>query len=234
MKQKPTPLRTRSAAGFTLTELLVVILIIAVLAAIGFPVANKMKAHAARTQCMTQLRTWGHAIAGLAADNDGKIEWEPWPSIGTNPLQYSPYVSYWTGDSNDRSGFAAQLQQRNCPAVPWKPVPGRPNSPVTYAMIQPVGVSGVGISGRAERGESSAYPASRIKRPSRFMLMIDATGSGYTVSTPAQFQSKVKPLTQPGSGSRHKQSVNALFADYSVRSMTWGEIEPGLSYWSTF
>lgn len=234
MKKTLPARKSGSFSGFTLVELLVVIVIIAGLTAIGFPVARKMKESAARTQCMTQLRSWAVAIGGYSADHDGKIEWEPWPSIGEDPLKYSPYVSYWTGDSNDRSGFETQLKQRCCPAVGWKPTKGGPNSPVTYAMIQPVGVAAVGISGRAERGQSSAYPASLIKKPSRFMLMIDATGAGYTVSTAAQFQTKIKPLTVTGSEARHQKSVNALFADFSVKSMTWADINRGLSYWSTF
>lgn len=224
----------KSGSGFTLVELLVVIVIIAALTAIGFPVAKRMKEAAARTQCMTQLRSWAVAIGGYSADHDGKIEWEPWPSIGTNPLEYSPYVTYWTGDSTDSSGFEAQMKQRCCPSLGWKKVPGGPNAPVTYAMIQPVGITGVGISGRRDDGKSSAYPASLIKRPSKFMLMIDATGAGYTVSTAAQFQSKVKPLTIAGPNARHQQSVNALLADYSVRAMSWTEINRGMANWSTF
>jgi prepilin-type N-terminal cleavage/methylation domain-containing protein/prepilin-type processing-associated H-X9-DG protein len=224
---------SKSHAGFTLVELLIVITIIAVLTAIGFPLATKMRESAKRTQCMSQLRQWGVAIGGYTADHDGKIEWEPWPSIGTDPLSYSPYVSYWTGDSEDKSGFEAQLRNRCCPAVEWKKVAGGGNSPVTYAMIQPVGVGAVGISGR-QNGKSSAYPMAKINRPSRFMLMIDATGSGYYVSTAAQFQTKVQPITVKGDDCRHNQAVNALFADFSVRTMYWPEINKGTSYWTTF
>ena len=234
MKKTLPARKSGFVSGFTLVELLVVIVIIAALTAIGFPVAKRMRESAARTQCMTQLRSWAVAIGGYAADHDGKIEWEPWPSIGTNPLEYSPYVSYWTGDSTDSSGFDAQMKQRWCPAVGWKKVPGGPNAPVNYAMIQPVGITGVGISGRRDDGKSSAYSASLIKRPSKFMLMVDATGAGYTVSTAAQFQTKVKPLTVAGKDARHQQTVNALLADYSVRPMTWSEINRGITTWSTF
>jgi prepilin-type processing-associated H-X9-DG protein len=33
---------------------------------------------------------------------------------------------------------------------------------------------------------------------------------------------------------RHNRAVNALFADCSVKSMTWKEIQTGLKWWSTF
>jgi prepilin-type processing-associated H-X9-DG protein len=171
-------------------------------------------------------------MGGYAADHDGRLNWEYWPSIGNDPLTYSPYVSYWTGDSEDRSGFAMQLKQRCCPAVKWNSRVS--NSPVTYATIQPVGVTKVGITGRIN-GLSSDYPLSRIKNHARFMLMIDALSSGsYSISTREDFIARVKPLTLRGPNLRHSNSVNALFADYSVREMSWNEIEKGLKYWTTF
>jgi prepilin-type N-terminal cleavage/methylation domain-containing protein len=162
MKAKPNPisLETQSKA-FTLVELLVVIVIIIVLVSIGFPLAKNIQANASRAQCINQLRTWGVAMGGYAADHDGKVNWEHWPSIGSDPLVYSPYISYWTGASDDRTGFEMQLNQRNCPVVKYNKKTS--NSPVTYSTIQPVGVAKVGVGGRG-RGESSDYPLSKIKK----------------------------------------------------------------------
>lgn len=234
MHTKPNPSSApRLQSGFTLTELLVVILIIVVLAGMLFPLVTNMRNAATRSQCMNQFRNWGVAFSGYAADHDGKINWEHWPSIGTDPLQYSPYIPYWTGDSDDRTGFQMQLAQRNCPAVKYK----TGNSPVTYSTIQPVGISKVGISGRIN-GESSDYPLSKITRPNRFMLMIETlapTGKvGYSVSAAADFTSRVKPITDPGPDLRHNRRINALMGDYSVREMYWKDVEKGLSYWTTF
>ena len=225
---------SQPAYGFTLVEVLVVLVIIAVLAAVGFQAVTRVRSMAKRTLCINQLKSWGIAMGGYASDHGGKIEWEPWPSIGTDPLQYSPYVSYWTPDSDDRSGFATQLAQRNCPAVTYNK---SSNSPVTYSTIQPIDVGKVGISGRAG-GSSSAYALSKIKFRSRFMFMIETVAavgnSGYSVSTEDQFRTRVKPLTVDGSNLRHDHAVNALFADYSVRPMSWKEVESGLKWWSTF
>ncbi|MCB1131596.1 MAG: prepilin-type N-terminal cleavage/methylation domain-containing protein [Verrucomicrobiae bacterium] len=220
--------------GFTLVELLVVVILIAGLVALLFPLITRVRANASRTKCIGQLRTWGAAMGGYAADHDGKVCWQQWPSIGTDPANYSPYVAYWTADSEDRNGFETQLRMRNCPSIPWEPRPGGPNSPVTYNTIQPEGVGAKGYSDRAN-GNTSDYSLTKISRPSRFMLMIDAItlSGGYSV-TKGSFATRVKPLTESGDQLRHNHSINALFADYSVRTMTWPEIEKGVNYWTTF
>ena len=74
MKQKSIFTRVRrSSSGFTLVELLVVVTIIIVLAAIGYPTIGKMRATAARSECMSQLRD-GVSMGAYAADHDGKVE----------------------------------------------------------------------------------------------------------------------------------------------------------------
>lgn len=64
-RQRHTPQRR----GFTLTELLVVILIIAVLAAISIPVFSSMRARAHDSGCAGNLRQLGAAAMLYVADN---------------------------------------------------------------------------------------------------------------------------------------------------------------------
>lgn len=233
MKQKSLVKKTQGVvSGFTLIELLVVVLIIIVLAAISYPTIGSMRATAKRSECMGQLRSWGVAMGGYAADHDGRVNWEHWPSIGWEELKASPYVHYWTGGTVDFEGhnhmgaFDYQLKQRCCPAV--KVSPGT-NAPVSYATIQPVGISKVGITGRVN-GNSSDYSLARIDNAAHFMLMIDAMpGSSYSIQSTTDFTSRVKPLTEDGVDERHNNhTVNALLGDFSVRSMTWSEIQKGL------
>lgn len=64
--------RTRSS-GFTLTELLVVVLIIAVLAATVFTVTRKVMAKAHQAGCVAVMRQVGIATAGYIQDNNDRM-----------------------------------------------------------------------------------------------------------------------------------------------------------------
>jgi prepilin-type N-terminal cleavage/methylation domain-containing protein/prepilin-type processing-associated H-X9-DG protein len=63
-------MKTRTKAGFTLIELLVVIGIIAILAAILFPVFARVKESAKTSVCSTQMRQVGLSVSMYSGDNN--------------------------------------------------------------------------------------------------------------------------------------------------------------------
>jgi prepilin-type N-terminal cleavage/methylation domain-containing protein len=62
--------RAYNRTGFTLIELLVVIAVIAILAAIIFPVFAKARAKARQTSCLSNIKQLGLATLMYADDND--------------------------------------------------------------------------------------------------------------------------------------------------------------------
>jgi prepilin-type N-terminal cleavage/methylation domain-containing protein len=67
----PFQFPSRTRAAFTLIELLVVVAIIAILAALLFPVFGRARENARRTSCISNLKQMGVAIAMYREDYDG-------------------------------------------------------------------------------------------------------------------------------------------------------------------
>src|SRR2546426_11502934 len=69
-------------AAFTLIEMLCVIAIIAILAALLLPALSQARARAQRIQCVSQLRAVGFAFHGFAHDHNGKFPMQVPASAG--------------------------------------------------------------------------------------------------------------------------------------------------------
>jgi prepilin-type N-terminal cleavage/methylation domain-containing protein len=68
----PSQVKAKSSA-FTLIEILVVVTIIAILAALGFPVVGKMMQSSSSAKALTNFRSIATANIQYSADNDGQL-----------------------------------------------------------------------------------------------------------------------------------------------------------------
>ena len=104
----------KAVAGFTLIELLVVIAIIAILAAILFPVFQKVRENARRTACLSNMKQIGLGIIQYTQDFDEKF-----PSGIGHTASYAVFDGAgWAGEIYS---FVKSVNVFDCPDDPTSP-----------------------------------------------------------------------------------------------------------------
>jgi prepilin-type N-terminal cleavage/methylation domain-containing protein len=219
-KSSPPPVER----AFTLIEVLVVMAIIAIIAAILIPSLNRALESAKATKDLSNLRQIGAATQMYMNDNNGVLfsttgSWMSQLYNADNPAA-SKYLSSW-------KIFVSPFDKRTSSAP-------SATSAISYGINGTAGVVGISVD--------------RIPKPTAFVVFAPAQQSGTTVA----FQGIANTTTQaalvgspnvtvlaatsnPGgtaTGGTHngRTKINALCADWHVESMLWSGTGPAFTH----
>lgn len=204
------------ASGFTLTQMLAVIAIIAVLAALLIPSISAARDHALAAKCAGNLRQIGAALMAFAADNNGAI---PTPTdkysgaprrAWANRLYLGGYITspdvFFCPSFFPRNNAEADATQR--------PTYNGSNTPQAYGMRTWVAPGKTMTDTEYYRG---TLPLSVIATPANFFLIVDSLDLA-AYGKPAQNYHVVPGNPDQIIHLRHQKMANALFADGHVEA----------------
>jgi prepilin-type N-terminal cleavage/methylation domain-containing protein/prepilin-type processing-associated H-X9-DG protein len=226
-----SPRPSARSAAFTLIELLTVIAIIGILAAILIPVVNNVRKSVKNSQCKSNLRQWSQAVLLYANDHKGAYALRAtandgvtnayWTEIHNNvsSMLYGPYFDRATNIENSRT----------CPAYE---TPAGTNLVRCYSMNRPY------TDSKNTPAGTNNISLRAISNPARMLLMVETDPSvdGGTSANPwfigkSDLVTKVTPLFADPTKQRHGASANASFADGHVTSITLAEVQANGDQW---
>lgn len=206
----------RSSRAFTLVELLVVITIIALLAAMLLPAMAKAKEKSRATQCISNLRQWGLAFRMYADDNDDCL---PRRGQGVQRLFQIERPDDWFNALPPYLGlepFQQLVVTSNRPAAKTQSVficPTANDPGETYFL--PYGMN----MNLCPRNLPSPTRFSEVSQPSSVVALADAPGP-YASTFPSARAYSPMP--------RHNSRVNLLFLDGQVQAFSGSYVGCGV------
>ena len=209
------PYRTHRRAGFTLIEMLIVLVIIAQLTAIILPVFSRARESARRASCAGNLKQIGLGIELYAADND-----DYYPNKILPPSDINPRCAW----ADRILPYTKNTQMFLCPSASKQPYePGCPADNLEekndFGNLQGYD----GAYSLVDLSTNAYFPhAASFTHPSSTASVLD--GRGIYISPINKDMTTLEGLSLSGVVlGRHSEGWNMLFLDGHVK---WTRLEP--------
>ena len=208
--------------GFTLIELLVVVAIIAIIAAILFPVFAQVRDKARQAGCLSNCRQIGLGLMMYAQDYDEILPeaWGGWPqTIWAHNIQ--PYVknlAVWTCPSRPNQRWEGGINNRPGTGGYGKEADRRLGYGLNTTWTDEK--DGLGCPAHCGLGRAPT-PMSQIAAPAEFIIAADSRayepktyGDAYSDTVQVQYYAKGKQLWLPAEPEfRHNEGAVVIFGD---------------------
>lgn len=241
MKQKTAPGGVdRRRRAFTLIELLVVISIIAVLAAILFPVFARARENARRSSCLSNMKQLGLAFMQYTQDYDEQLpingSTSSYPGSSSWDVAIAPYTGVKVGGGASPAIFRCPsdtaIETKSSYAIPWNGMhaPGSTPTFVFGTTLKPDGSSysanftGVKLASIPHPATTimlAELPSSLPGIPSSDPLYVNNSFGNYSnsyVTGPVGGTANKQDKSRPGKPI-HLDGWNYLFSDGHVKWM---------------
>ncbi len=226
-------------AAFTLTELLIVIGVIAVLMGILIPVLSKVRQSARTITCQSNLRQLGIAVTMYTTDSDSTLPF-PSTSFGESALWFNAVDKYLkaiqgrkdaTGVAQDRS----YMRYKQCSF--WTDLGDAKTEGAQDPIVEAARYLKMNANLRRNNlpvyrnpfsGTNTTNGFARlydVKQPERFVMIGDGVSLDMVPNVNNQTEStgflmEVNRLSEPNPGLRHNKGANIMFVDSHVELIT--------------
>ncbi|WP_081721908.1 type II secretion system protein [Geminisphaera colitermitum] len=210
--------------AFTLIELLAVIVIIGLLAAIIIPVVGVVRATAHTSVCSSNLRQLAMACNLYAQDNNGKFPSTRLYNSG-NRSDGNYGVLEYVGNSRLTPVYRCP-SLKNYPFGPEHILPGTETGGCTYT-------ASLTTSNNANGGGIPLVYVSQVEIPSRTAWIMDGVWEGtyfYSVIGRNELKNRIAQLQFP-----HKGRQNVVFVDIHVEAIARDKFpaDPTATFWTS-
>ncbi len=173
--------RSDFTPGFTLIELLVVIAVIAILAAILFPVFQKVRENARRTACLSNERQLGLALTQYVQDSD-----ETYP--GGALLNANPDAPTGLGWAGECYAYSKSVGLNHCPDDPTQTVT-QAGATIGYPNSYGFNTSAAGVTLHDFNAPASTVLLFEVRGDPALITDPSEGTQNYTVAPPGGFMS---------------------------------------------